>query len=157
MYYSTLWNTLETLTDGHWVSQAVTHILWNLPKGQFEYYYAPVQNWSLPSGLVPLVFPLNVVYSFLLTATYAVFPTCVILIDIFILKFYGVHRIMHHISYSSILLLLSVSHIQIVICSENGTCVPSLKWDRMTVTGKIVVHLHSDVNLLSFCIFTCLS
>jgi len=27
----------------------------------------------------------------------------------------------------------------------------------MTVTGKIVVHLHSDVNLLSFCIFTCLS
>jgi len=27
----------------------------------------------------------------------------------------------------------------------------------MTVMGKIVVHLHSDVNLLSFCIFTCLS
>jgi len=27
----------------------------------------------------------------------------------------------------------------------------------MTVMGKIVVHLHSDINLSCLCIFTCLS
>jgi len=27
----------------------------------------------------------------------------------------------------------------------------------MTVTGKIVVHLHSDINVSCFCVFTCLS
>ena len=123
--YPMLWKTLETLSYGHWVSQTISHILWNLPKGPFEYYFGPVQNWSLPSGLVPLGFPLNIVYSFLLTPTSAVFPTHVILIDFFILVcvFDRLHIIMHHNSFSSILLLLSVSHIQIVIYSENGTCV----------------------------------
>jgi hypothetical protein len=79
------------------------------------------------------------------------------ILDFFILVSDGLHIIMHHKSFSSILLLLLVSHVQIVIYSENGTCVRSLKWDRMTVTGKTVVHLHSDINLSCLCIFTCLS